>query len=105
MKNKDDINPEGLFGFVKRTNNYVVGRDNLSRTKRKLKFLLVTTDISENSLNKMKNEFNEIPIVQYYTSEDLENHFQVQKTKIIGFKKSPISDGVYKALKDWRLNG
>lgn len=105
MNGKENINPEGLFGFVRRTNNFVVGRDNLSRTKRKLKFLLVTTDISENSLVKMKAEFNEIPIVQYYTPEDLEKYFEVQKTKIIGFKKSPISDGIYKALKDWRLNG
>lgn len=99
------VNVENLFGFVKRTHNFIVGRDNLYRLKKKLKFLLITEDISENSLKRMKQDFEDIPIIQHYLSEDLEVFFQVTKTKIIGFKKSSLSDSIFLALKDWRLNG
>ena len=99
------LNVENLFGFVNKTHNFVVGRENIKRLQNKLKFILITEDISENSLKKVKLSFDNIPIIQHYTSEDLEKYFHVQQTKIIGFKKSGLSDSIFIALKDWRLNG
>ena len=95
---------EKLFPFVLRSRKLVVGRDNLFRNKSKLQFLLITTDISENSREEMLQKFGDKPIVQVYTAPELEKFFQVYNTKVIGFVKSPLATTIYQGLREHRLN-
>ena len=95
---------ERLFPFVLRSRNLIVGRDTLLRSKSKLHFVLITTDLSENSRAEILSEFSHYPIVQHYTSEDLEKHFRIQATKVIGFEKSGLAQSIYAELKQHRIN-
>jgi len=93
-----------LFPFVLRSRILIVGRDTLLRSKSKLHFVLITTDLSENSRAEILSEFSHYPIVQHYTSEDLEKHFRIQAAKVIGFEKSGLAQSIYAELKQHRIN-
>ena len=95
---------ERLFPFVLRSRNLIVGRDNLGRSKSRLHFILITTDISENSLAEIRSAFSHYPIVQNYTSADLEKHFGVKGAKVVGFQKSGLAQSLYAELKQFRIN-
>ena len=95
---------ERLFPFVLRSRNLIVGRDNLGRSKRRLHFILITTDISDNSLAEIRSAFSHYPIVQNYTSADLEKHFGVKGAKVVGFEKSGLAQSLYAELKQHRIN-
>src|SRR5262245_22965496 len=79
---------ERLFPFVLRSRNLIAGRDTLLRSKSKLHFVLITTDISENSRDEILSEFAHYPIVQHYQTQDLKNHFGLEGARVIGFAKS-----------------
>ncbi len=102
---KKPSNLESLFGFVLRTRQYLVGRDNLKRNKRKLLFIMVTEDLSDNGLKFVLSNFEDIPVVQYYTMNDLEQTFNLNGVKIIGFYKTDLTRSVYEVIKIWRVNG
>src|SRR5438270_3671762 len=74
---------ERLFPFVLRSRILLVGRDTLGRSKSKLHFVLVTTDISDNSLAEIRSDFAHYPIVQHYTPADLEKHFRIKGAKVV----------------------
>src|SRR5215831_4190191 len=93
---------ERLFPFVLRSRNLLVGRDTLMRTKSKLQFVLITTDISENSRAEILSEFAHYPVVQHYQTEDLEHHFGLKGAKVIGFAKSGLAQSLYAELKQHR---
>jgi hypothetical protein len=95
---------ERMFPFVLRARILVVGRDVLIRSKSKLHFILITTDLSENSKRQVLADFSYYPVVQYYTSADLEKHFGLKGTKVVGFKKSGLAQSIYAELKAHRLN-
>ena len=95
---------ERLFPFVLRSRNLIVGRDTLLRSKSKLHFVLITTDLSENSRAEILSEFSHYPIVQHYTSEDLEKHFGIKAAKVVGFEKSGLAQSIYAELKQHRIN-
>ena len=95
---------ERLFPFVLRSRNFIVGRETLLRSKSKLHFVLITTDISENSRTDILSEFAHYPVVQFYQSEDLEKHFGLKGTKVIGFAKSGLAQSLYAELKQHRIN-
>jgi hypothetical protein len=95
---------ERLFPFVLRARKLIVGRDNLFRKKGRLHFILITTDISENSYNEITNAFREFSIVQRYTSAEIEQFFQLRNTKVIGFIKSTLSTSLYEGLKEFKIN-
>lgn len=82
----------------------IVGRERLVRSKSRLQFLLVTTDLSETSRAEILKAFSHYPIVQKYTSAELEQHLQVRGTKVVGFEKSSLAKSLYAALKAHRLN-
>jgi hypothetical protein len=42
--------------------------------------------------------------VQHYTEADLEQHFALKGTKVIGFKKSALAQAIYAELKPHRIN-
>ncbi len=95
---------ERLFPFVMRSRNLLVGRETLGRSKSKLHFVLITNDISEQSRAEVLADFAHYPVVQHYTSADLEQFFGLKGTKVIGFGKSGLAQSVYAELKQHRLN-
>jgi hypothetical protein len=95
---------ERLFPFVLRSRILLVGRETLLRSKSKLHFVLITTDLSENSCAEILSEFAHYPIVQHYQTEDLEKHFGLKGAKVIGFAKSGLAQSIYAELKQHRIN-
>jgi hypothetical protein len=95
---------ERLFPFVMRSRNLLVGRDTLRRSKSRLHFVLITHDISEQSRAEVLADFAHYPVVQHYTSEELEQFFGLKGTKVIGFGKSGLAQSIYAQLKEYRLN-
>jgi len=95
---------ERLFSFVLRAGIIIVGREVLARSKSKLQFLLITDDISENSRKQLLADFAHYPIVQHYSSEEIERFFNLKSTKVIGFAKSGLTKSVYAELKQYRIN-
>jgi len=73
-------------------------------SKSRLHFLIITSDISENSRAEILSEFSHYPIVQHYTSADLEKHFGIKGAKVVGFKKSGLAQSIYSQLKPHRIN-
>ena len=95
---------ERLFPFVVRSRILLVGRDTLRHSKSKLHFVLITLDISEQSRAEVLSNFAHYPVVQHYTSAELEQFFGLQGTKVLGFAKSGLAQSVYAELKQHRLN-
>ena len=95
---------ERLFPFVLRARKLVVGRERLKRSKGQLQWLLVTTDITEGSLDEIRQEYGAYPIVQHYTSRELEDLLQLRGTKLVGFAKSSLAKSIYAGLKEHRIN-
>ncbi len=93
-----------MFPFVLRARILLVGRETLQRNKRKLHFVLITTDLSPSSKQEILSEFSHYPVVEHYTSEDLEKFFDVKGAKVIGFAKSGLAQSIYAELKQHRLN-
>ena len=82
----------------------MVGREVLERSKSKLHFVLITTDLSENSRAEILRTFAHYPVVQCYTTEELEEFFGVTGTKVVGFQKSGLAQSIYAELKQFRIN-
>lgn len=95
---------ERLFPFVLRSRILIVGRETLARSKSKLHFVLITRDLSEASREEVLKQFSHYPVVQQYTSEDLEKFFGVKGTKLIGFQKSGLAQSIYAEMKEHRIN-
>ena len=95
---------ERLFPFVLKTRSLIIGQDTLMRSKGKLHFVLITTDIAENSRADILANFTHYPVVQHYTSADLESFFNVRGAKAVGFAKSGLAQSIYAELKSYRIN-
>jgi len=95
---------ERLFPFVLKSRALLVGRDTLYRSRSKLHFVLVTTDISENSRAQILSSFSHYPIVQKYTSAELAFFFGITGAKVVGFAKSGLAQSIYAELKQFRIN-
>jgi hypothetical protein len=95
---------ERLFPFVIRSRILLVGRETLGRSKSKLHFVLITLDISEQSREQVLADFAYYPVIQHYTSVELEKFFGVKGAKVVGFQKSGLAQSVYAELKQHRLN-
>jgi len=95
---------ERLFPFVLRSRILMVGQDALERSKSRLHFVLVTEDLSGNTLKGILKEFAHYPIVQHYGSPDLEKFFGVRGAKVVGFAKSGLAQSIYAELRHHRLN-
>ena len=105
MKKQESPGPvERLFPFVLRSRILLVGRETLQRSKRHLHFVLITTDLSENSRIEIVAKFAHYPVVQRYTMPELEQFFGVPGTKVVGFKKSGLAQSIYAGLKEFRIN-
>src|SRR5882762_8027039 len=105
MKSTAPARPvERLFPFVLRSRNLLVGRDTLLHSMSKLHFVLITRDISETSRAAILADFAHYPVVQHYTSGELENFFAIKGAKVIGFAKSGLAQSLYAELKEHRIN-
>ena len=93
-----------LFPFVLKARILIQGRDTLARSKGRLHFVLITTDLSDSSREQILKDFAHYPVVQHYTSAELEAHFGVKATKVLGFAKSGLAQSIYAELKPHRLN-
>ena len=97
-------NVERLFPFVLKSRSLIIGQDTLQRSKGKLHFVLITTDIAENSRADILASFTHYPVVQHYTAADLETFFNVRGAKAVGFAKSGLAQSIYAELKNHRIN-
>jgi len=105
MKKQGTAKPvERLFPFVLRSRILLVGRDTLRRSKSRLHFVLITSDLSEPTRAEVLSDFAHYPVVQHYTSAELEQFFGLKGTKVIGFEKSGLAQSIYAELKQHRLN-
>jgi len=105
MKKQGAAKPvERLFPFVLRSRILLVGRDTLRRSKSRLHFVLITSDLSEPTRAEVLSDFAHYPVVQHYTSAELEQFFGLKGTKVIGFEKSGLAQSIYAELKQHRLN-
>src|SRR5437764_11495152 len=95
---------ERLFPFVLRSRILLVGGDTLRRSKSKLHFVLITTDISDHSRAEILSEFSHYPIIQHYTTQNLEKHFGIKGAKAIGFAKSGLAQSIYAEMKQHGIN-
>jgi len=95
---------ERLFPFVLKSRALIVGRDTLRRSKGRLHFILITTDLSENSRAEVLTEFTHYPVVQHFIPADLEKFFGVRGAKVVGFVKSGLAQSIYAELKAHRIN-
>jgi hypothetical protein len=95
---------ERLFPFVLRSRNLLVGQETLQRSKSRLHFVLITRDLSENSRAKVLSDFAHYPVVQHYTSAELEGFFGIKGAKVIGFEKSGLAQSLYAEMKQHRIN-
>lgn len=97
-------NVERLFPFVLRSRILIPGQDRLRYSKSRLHFVLLTHDVSETTRAKILRYFGAYPILQHYTSADLERFFGLHGAKVIGFAKSRLAQSIYAELKGYRLN-
>jgi len=105
MKKASTAKPvERLFPFVMRSRILIPGRDSLVRSKGRLHFVLITHDLSESSRAGILADFAHYPVVQHYTSVDLEKFFGLKGTKVLGFQKSGLAQSLYAELKQHRIN-
>jgi|SRR6185312_13863563 len=95
---------ERLFPFVLKARILLIGRDTLRRSKSKLHFVLITTDLSDNSRAEVLTDFAHYPIVQKYTPAELDTFFGIKGAKVIGFAKSNLAQSIYAEMKDSRIN-
>jgi ribosomal protein L7Ae-like RNA K-turn-binding protein len=93
-----------LFPFVLKTRSLIVGRDSLRANKGKLHFVLITEDIAEASREEVLRDFTHYPVVQHFTSADLEKFFNTKGAKAVGFLKSGLAQSIYAELKAHRIN-
>ena len=95
---------ERLFPFVMKSRALLIGRDTLRRSKSKLHFVLITTDISEGSRREILTDFSHYPVVEKYTAAELEKFFAVKGAKVLGFAKSGLAQSIYAEMKESRIN-
>lgn len=105
MNKQSPVRPvERLFSFVLRSRILMVGRDTLARSKSKLHFVLITDDLSAASRAEILSDFRHYPVVQHYTTGELEKYLGITGTKVIGFRKSGLARSLYAELKEHRIN-
>ena len=95
---------ERLFPFVLKARILLIGRDTLRRSKSKLHFVLITSDLSEGSRAEILTDFAHYPVVQKYTSAELDTFFAIKGAKVVGFAKSHLAQSIYAEMKDARIN-
>lgn len=93
---------EKLGAFMCRAHILEVGRERLHQVRNRLQLLLVTEDASENTLSEMLHDFD-CPVFCALTMHDVERLFGFHGTKVIGFRRHPLTQQAQEALRDCRV--
>ncbi len=91
-----------LAPFMRRARVVVNGRERLAHLGGRLAFIVVTTDISENSRSQALHDFPG-PVYQCLTSEDVERLFGLKNTKELGVMRSALAEAVREDLTPYLL--
>ncbi len=86
-----------LAPFVQRSGVAETGRQRLLQHRNKLAFVLVTRDLSPNSLKETLREFP-CPVYQAFQSEDMEAFWGFKGTKLVGFRRGSLAVSVQRIL-------
>ena len=92
---------ERLFPFAVRSGIIVPGRDGMARKRRKLLFVLITTDLSPKSRVHILRTFAPLPIIERYTSTDVQAMFTFYGAKVLGFVHCPLSKTILREMKEF----
>jgi hypothetical protein len=94
---------ERLFPFALRARIVVPGREAMARQQRRLLFVLITTDLSPKSRERIRFDFGQVPIIERYTSAEVEALFAFRGAKVLGFRRSSLAQALLKELKAFKL--
>jgi hypothetical protein len=97
MSDKVDV-LEKLAPFCRKAGVMVTGREKLARMGGQLVFVMITSDLSNNSRREVLQRLP-VPVVEYGTTEEIKRLFGLENAKIIGFKKNSLSTQILEALK------
>ncbi|MGI5923827.1 MAG: Gfo/Idh/MocA family protein [Lentisphaeria bacterium] len=92
-----------LAPFMRRAGQIEVGRERLAQVRKQLLCLLVTEDLSDNSLRKIIEDFD-CPVYRHFNMADIERLFGYSGTKILGFRRSSLSSKLQGKLKPWQVH-
>jgi len=95
--------PARLYPFARRARALVRGRHAVCNARKRLQFVLVTTDISARSRREIVKECEGIPMIEYMCTDEVEQHFGMENTRIVGFLKSPIAKSLMDELSAHRF--
>ncbi len=84
--------------FVQRARVLVVGRERILRLQKRLRFVLITTDASENTVAWMSRRLEHCPVVRGLTADDVSDLFDLHNARVVGFRKSSLADACYKGI-------
>lgn len=90
---------ERLFPFALRARVVIPGRQRLASARKRLEFILLTTDLSENSRRDLVEAFPGCPMLDRYTADDIERLFGFRNTKVLGFVKSSLARSILSELR------
>jgi len=90
----------GLMGLGLRAGAVYVGRQQSARNRRRLLFVLVTRDLSGNSLTEIQRDFAGLPILRAFTAAELEARLGLRNTKVLGFARTPLGRNIRQRLSD-----
>ncbi len=93
---------ERLAPFMLRSRSIEIGRQRLLQLRKQLAFVLLTDDIADNSRKKALQTFP-CPVFQCFSSDDLERLFGYRGTKMLGFRRSPLSSNAMRELKMYKI--
>jgi hypothetical protein len=95
---------EQLFEMAVQSKLLLIGREALRKSKSRLHFVLIATDIIANHREEVLADFKHYPVVQHYTAADFERLFKIKGAKSVGFAKSDLAKSIYAGLKPYRIN-
>jgi hypothetical protein len=95
---------EQLFALVVQSKLLLIGREALRRSKSRLHFVLIATDIIANHREEVLVDFKHYPVVQHYPAAEFERLFKIKGAKAVGFAKSELAKSIYAELKTYRIN-
>jgi hypothetical protein len=95
---------EQLFALAVQSKLLLIGREALRRSKSRLHFVLIATDIIANHREEVLADFKHYPVVQHFTAADFERLFKIKGAKTVGFAKSDLAKSIYAEFKAHRIN-
>lgn len=94
---------ERLFPFAARSGIVVPGRNAMAWKRRKLLFVLITTDITPGSRAQIQRDFGSLPIVELFTSKEVLSHFGFHNAKVLGFMSCPLARTILREMSEFRI--